>query len=206
MPLSSVLLTVTTRRAGTVVPAPGGVMRADDAWTDDQIAILKQMWASGATAAAIASHLGGVSRSAVLGKILRLRAAEPLAVADQTLSALQRRRPDRQEAPSAQPRLKKPSRRGVSLLELTNQTCRFPHGEPGAREFFFCGAPDADLEGGRPYCARHARLAYSSAAVSVEDDDKSVIALRHSPSIAPSVSPRRYVWRAPVKHPAPRWR
>ena len=47
--------------------------RADETWTDDRIASLKQMWADGATAAAIAERLGGLSRSAVLGKIHRLR-------------------------------------------------------------------------------------------------------------------------------------
>ena len=47
--------------------------RADETWTDDRIASLKQMWAEGATAAAIAERLGGLSRSAVLGKIHRLR-------------------------------------------------------------------------------------------------------------------------------------
>ena len=47
--------------------------RADETWTDDRIASLKQMWAEGASAAAIAERLGGLSRSAVLGKIHRLR-------------------------------------------------------------------------------------------------------------------------------------
>jgi hypothetical protein len=28
------------------------------------------------------------------------------------------------------------------------------------KAFHFCGAPGADLEGGRPYCERHARRAY----------------------------------------------
>jgi hypothetical protein len=43
---------------------------------------------------------------------------------------------------------------------LTNDSCRWPHGQPGTKTFHFCGAPGADLEGGRPYCERHARRAY----------------------------------------------
>ena len=44
-----------------------------DPWTDERIDMLKQLWADGATANSIADRLGGVSRSAVLGKIFRLR-------------------------------------------------------------------------------------------------------------------------------------
>jgi GcrA cell cycle regulator len=198
-------------------------MRADDActdtiWSEERIAILKQMWAERATAAAIAVRLGGLSRSAVLGKIHRLRrgAAVPAmtpnkdaAPAPCDAAALAYRRRAGRSAPrsSSRPRAKEsPPRSSKTLLELTNDSCRFPHGEPGTRGFFFCGAPEADLEGGRPYCARHARLAYSSAAIAGEDDDEFVIALRNSPSIAPFDSPRRNVWRVPVTHPAPRRR
>jgi GcrA cell cycle regulator len=45
-----------------------------------------------------------------------------------------------------------PHERRRSLLELTDDTCRWPVGAPGAPDFFFCGAqplPD------RPYCAAH---------------------------------------------------
>jgi GcrA cell cycle regulator len=39
-----------------------------------------------------------------------------------------------------------------SLLELTDDTCRWPVGDPSAPDFFFCGAqPLLD----RPYCAAH---------------------------------------------------
>ena len=197
-------------------------MRSDDPcsdnfWTEDRIAILGQMWADGATAAAIATRLG-LSRSAVLGKIHRLRrgAAMPAVTPNKEratqasfdATTLAYRPRGRQSAPRSpsEPRPKESRRRGKTLLELTNDSCRWPHGEPGTPSFFFCGAPDADLESCRPYCARHARLAYSSAAIAVADDDEPVIALRNSPSIAPFDSPRRYVWRAPVKHTAPRWR
>ncbi|CAN7380318.1 hypothetical protein LJR220_003380 [Bradyrhizobium sp. LjRoot220] len=45
-----------------------------DVWTVARIAILRTRWAAGETAAAIANELAcGVSRSAVLGKVMRLK-------------------------------------------------------------------------------------------------------------------------------------
>ncbi len=194
-------------------------MRADDAsnvvWTDERIAILRQMWAEGATAPAIAKRLGGLSRSAVLGKIYRLRlGADVRAVAMkeqapaealQKPAALERRRPEHDSAlpPPPKPQPKGSSPRGKTLLELRNDSCRWPNGDPAKRNFFFCGAPGADLEGGRPYCAHHARRAYTSVA-DADEDDSLVRSVRNSPSITPTDAPRRYVWRAPVNHSAPR--
>ena len=44
-----------------------------------------------------------------------------------------------------------------SLLELTDAKCRWPIGDPGTPEFFFCGGkPAAEL----PYCVYHSRIAY----------------------------------------------
>jgi GcrA cell cycle regulator len=43
------------------------------------------------------------------------------------------------------------------LLELNEATCRWPIGDPGSADFFFCGGkPVGEL----PYCAYHARIAY----------------------------------------------
>jgi GcrA cell cycle regulator len=147
-------------------------MRADY-WSKERIATLKQLWAQGQPASAIAKTLGGISRGAVLGKIFRLRlgAAEkppkkPAKNAGQRKSAQEK---SRQASPQDRPS----RRRGVvpndtaphvprrkSLFELTNQCCRWPHGEPGAKNFFFCGAAGADVENGLPYCPKHMRRAY----------------------------------------------
>jgi GcrA cell cycle regulator len=156
-----------------------------DSWTSEGIELLKQLWAAGATADMIADRLGGRSRSAVLGKVFRLRldagkappsgaknsanpsrdaAAEPsgLAVADplsESRSIPARRPKSKRTEPPQTPR-GVAKQRGKSLLELTNASCRWPHGHPGTSNFFFCGAPGADLERGMPYCPRHARRAY----------------------------------------------
>jgi GcrA cell cycle regulator len=44
-----------------------------------------------------------------------------------------------------------------SLLELSEERCRWPISTPGAADFCFCG--NTPLEG-LPYCAGHTRLAY----------------------------------------------
>jgi GcrA cell cycle regulator len=44
-----------------------------------------------------------------------------------------------------------------TLLQLTRASCRWPVGEPGRPDFFFCGAR---VEAGHPYCAGHRGFAY----------------------------------------------
>jgi GcrA cell cycle regulator len=44
-----------------------------------------------------------------------------------------------------------------TLLELNENKCRWPIGDPGTSEFFFCGGAPVD---GAPYCGYHARVAY----------------------------------------------
>jgi GcrA cell cycle regulator len=73
-----------------------------DQWTAERVALLKQLWARGISAGKIAAQLGGVSRSAVAGKIYRLR----------------RRQADEPPQPASPPS-------GKSLLELTNSCCRW---------------------------------------------------------------------------------
>jgi len=43
------------------------------AWSGERIFLLHRLWKEGLTAEAIGARLGGMSRSAVLGKIFRLR-------------------------------------------------------------------------------------------------------------------------------------
>jgi GcrA cell cycle regulator len=166
-------------------------------WTAERVTMLQLLWARGATAAAIAAELGGLSRSAVLGKICKLR----------------RRAANLADAPQWRPRRRKAdeparqaSRRSCEcLLELTNTTCRWPIGRPGAAGFFFCGVPEADLARGLPYCAHHSRRAYRI---------PPKIVAKAKPKAAPTDTAttkksrprRRYVWRGRVRHAAARWR
>jgi GcrA cell cycle regulator len=45
----------------------------------------------------------------------------------------------------------------ASILELNEQTCKWPVGDPGDNSFHFCARRS---DSGIPYCAYHARVAY----------------------------------------------
>ena len=45
----------------------------------------------------------------------------------------------------------------VTILHLSDKTCKWPIGDPGSEEFCFCGHNPRE---GSPYCEYHARLAY----------------------------------------------
>ena len=90
-----------------------------DRWTAELVSQLKQLWASGFTAEAIATQLGGMSRSAVLGKILRLRRGATSAAAPTIRPAHRRHRKQHQ------PPLPAPSSEPKRLLDLTNHCCRW---------------------------------------------------------------------------------
>lgn len=44
----------------------------------------------------------------------------------------------------------------LSLMELTENTCKWPIGDPAQDEFWFCGHPS---EPGKPYCEPHNKIA-----------------------------------------------
>jgi GcrA cell cycle regulator len=127
-------------------------------WPDKKLSLLKKLWNEGKTAVAIAQRLG-VSKSAVLGKVFRLRLASPAQEPKPAAaSSPMLRRKGRQFEPEPQDVTIK---RGKSLLELTNETCRCTIGDPAKESFHFCGEPGADLEQGIPYCERHRQRAYN---------------------------------------------
>ncbi|WP_375660459.1 GcrA family cell cycle regulator [Bartonella sp. CL71SXKL] len=50
-----------------------------------------------------------------------------------------------------------PISRQLNLLQLSENTCRWPVGDPLSADFHFCGA---DSDESSPYCAFHAKLAF----------------------------------------------
>lgn len=50
-----------------------------------------------------------------------------------------------------------PEAERISLLQLSEHTCKWPIGDPMAPDFHFCGRPSEDA---KPYCEFHARRAY----------------------------------------------
>src|SRR3954451_13097830 len=148
-------------------------------WNDERVETLKKLWAEGLSASHIATELGGVTRNAVIGKVHRLglfgRAKSPATATP---------RPRKARAHPQMIRVARPTMRGNTalatafeyeveaepevvdnvipmgqrrtLLELSEQTCRWPIGDPGDADFFFCGGPAA---AGLPYCSHHCRIA-----------------------------------------------
>lgn len=153
----------------------------------EQLAALWQTGASGSLIAAAINrdHGTAFSRNAVIGKVNRLglagravaapRTGKPRAARRDGTESIRpsRARDERRAFPSPLLRLARltvdtaervavddiapPVGRRCSLLELDDATCRWPVGDPGTSEFYFCGSKPL---GGRPYCAYHAALAY----------------------------------------------
>src|SRR3977135_3167960 len=149
-------------------------------WTDERVETLKKLWADGLSASQIAAELGGITRNAVIGKVHRLglsgRAKSPSSSAP---------RPRKARAHTHLMRVSRPAIRGNTalahsydfeqepepelvdnviplgqrrtILQLTEDTCRWPIGDPGSADFFFCGGQTVTS---LPYCAYHSRVAY----------------------------------------------
>jgi GcrA cell cycle regulator len=47
--------------------------------------------------------------------------------------------------------------RKISLMELTERTCKWPIGDPATPDFWFCGLP---VQPGKPYCEAHVGVAF----------------------------------------------
>jgi GcrA cell cycle regulator len=110
-----------------------------------------------------------VSRNAVIGKLSRLdltrekkpdlRRVIPKTNRPRSVPKLQYRllRKLFAEAPPAEDDRVIQSAQHCSLLELSEERCRWPINSPGEEDFCFCGNQPL---GGLPYCAGHTRLAY----------------------------------------------
>jgi len=149
-------------------------------WTDERVELLKKLWSDGLSASQIAAELGGITRNAVIGKVHRLGLSGRAKSASASTP-----RPRKARSSSHMLRMTRASIRGNTalahsyevesepvpelieniipigqrrtILELNEHTCRWPIGDPGASDFFFCGGNPV---GGLPYCAYHSRVAY----------------------------------------------
>jgi len=150
-------------------------------WTKERIALLMRLHDEGLTCSQIANRMGGLSRSAVIGKIHRLGLArqrsKPVAKpimqhvvkANRTLrthaaigggaqimrppSAILRRDPA--GLPICEIFVAPKERKGI--IDLEDRDCRWPIGDPLHATFHFCGR---ERFGGLSYCAHHAQIAY----------------------------------------------
>ena len=119
-------------------------------WSDERVEELKTLWGAGKTAAQIATDLGdGLTRNAVIGKAHRLGLSGRIAPVAKKI--------DKPLPPESTEVLAKNG--GISLLELTEKTCRYPYGDPKKPNFHFCGGSSLP---GLPYCGEHAAMAYQT--------------------------------------------
>jgi len=145
-------------------------------WTTERIERLKNRFEAGLSCRQIAADIG-VSRNAVIGKLARLNLTR-----EKTIDLRRRARKGAAKGAPKGPRLKTTPRlqyqmlqavytepqpfaddepisdeHRCSLLELSDQRCRWPISTPGAEDFCFCGNLPVE---GLPYCPGHTRLAY----------------------------------------------
>ena len=142
----------------------------DNTWTTERIELLKSHFAAGLSCREIACEIG-VSRNAVIGKLSRLNLTREKAFKPRRDDA-GRSRPKSvpriqyrilqklfNEAPPTESEQTIHSEQHCSLLELSEERCRWPISNPGEEDFCFCGNRPLD---GMPYCAGHSRLAYQA--------------------------------------------
>jgi GcrA cell cycle regulator len=164
----------------TGMPYTGSYRKPTDFdWTTDRVVRLKVLWAEGDTAEAIAGKLGCRSRSAVIGKIFRLKLA-PRALRPGRRADAGRPKPPALARKIARKRLVSngstfelrtkeepilpvmddgadiPLAQRKTLMQLDRLTCRWPFGDPPAKDFFFCGGV---VLSHHAYCPYHAGLA-----------------------------------------------
>ena len=141
-------------------------------WTVERLELLKIHFDAGLSCREIAVEIG-VSRNAVIGKLSRLnltredsgdarRPARKGAAKGRRRGSVPRLQYQMLQALYAEPWPEaddEPIHNGhcCSLLELSEQRCRWPISTPGAEDFCFCGNTPVK---GLPYCPGHARLAY----------------------------------------------
>lgn len=162
-------------RSGTLSTAP---------WNDQAVAVLKARFAAGDSFSAIARAVGGVSRSACIGKAARLglsRSNDPAELCRQTTTLTNRlglQAPPVERKPKVSnglnfgagaPKPPWPAGRralaafaipqegGVALAEVRAGHCRWPLGDPESDAFRFCGQPRTRGQ----YCERHASRGYA---------------------------------------------
>jgi GcrA cell cycle regulator len=143
---------------------------SEPTWTVERVELLNIHYEAGLSCSEIAREIG-VSRNAVIGKISRLGLSRIKSVSRQYSERNSRLKAGRPRVVSQHRILmalhskpqslaeEVPIHNGhrCSLLELSEEKCRWPIGNPRTSDFLFCGnEPVSNL----PYCAGHARIAY----------------------------------------------
>lgn len=133
-------------------------------WTNDKIKQLKKLWAKGKSTVEIAKELG-ISKNSVIGKVHRLElTARPSPI-------------KRKESTASKVSASKKVPEKCRLMDLRTNTCRWPIGEPTDENFHFCGKQTVT---GKPYCAEHCKIAYTSLKELADQNAKNKVAAAQS--------------------------
>lgn len=137
---------------------------ANHRWWPERTALLRELWDRGWSANRIAQELGsGLSRSAVIGKVHRLKLTRRKASPSvKVIRPHPKHRPVRREKfqmqipgpPRPLPKTSPPAPQSspVSFMDAGPEHCRWINGEPAGPDTIFCGAPKQD---GSSYCPYH---------------------------------------------------
>jgi GcrA cell cycle regulator len=132
-------------------------------WPQARADALRRLWADGVSATLIGRELG-VTRSAVIGKAHRLdlglhktikQAPRPYRPKKPRRPQLTIIKPGVTPMPDIDPQ--PPIMRKLPLLQLTENRCHWPIGDPRHASFYFCGADSY----GEIYCPYHHRRAFT---------------------------------------------
>ena len=110
-------------------------------WTPDRISTLMALWGEGIPTSEIGRRLG-VTKNAVVGKVHRLGLPK-------------RNSPIKTEKVVV--KVETPKSDEIQMDSLRPGMCRWPEGEPGTENFYFCGQPVVPE---KPYCGHHCERAY----------------------------------------------
>lgn len=138
-------------------------------WSEERTATLKKLWLEGLSASQVARQLGGVSRSAVIGKVHRLGITVRETPIRQRVASVRapsrmasRQRPAREtqatRPTSTYERIEEDLLPTSGILGLGAHSCRWPIGHPENDDFGFCGRPKPSARGS--YCEQHSQGAF----------------------------------------------
>ena len=147
-------------------------------WGDDHDKTLRSLWLDSGKSAAQIGDAMGRSRNAIIGRVYRLRLPSRDSKEHKSRGAREAKarrekarkprpwtgekvpppfKPTRYKPPPEQIMVKPKNRRG--LMDLRDNQCRWPIGEPGTPEFHFC---DQTKVHGVSYCDYHIKIAHET--------------------------------------------
>jgi GcrA cell cycle regulator len=127
-------------------------------WTEERVEDLKRLWGAGHSASEIGEVIG-VTKNAVIGKAHRLKLSSRPSPIHRSPTGTPKPKRTRLPRPMVQSKAAPapaPVVRAVPL-QLGNQSCLWPIGDPGDANFHFCGSAAVVA---KPYCPEHCARAY----------------------------------------------